>query len=497
MFCDLMNNLHRNKMGTPKEHISLSHLNSIIQSALNNTFSMQYFWVVADITEHSFKEANGYHYFELVEKDQQTNRITAKIKGAAWGSASLKIKAFENATGQKFTNNINVLVRVKVRYHQVFGLSLDLEDIDSNFTLGFIESKRQASLQKLLSKYPHIVQYKGDQWVTRNALLELSPVISRVAVISSETSAGNEDFRHSLLNNPYGYHFEIDNYYTAVQNEDNSALFLQKILDIYNSGIPYDAVVINRGGGSQTDFLLFDDFKISLAIAKFPVPVITGIGHHKNETIVDLMAHTRTKTLTKAAEFIITHNKAFEDQLLFLRKEIILKSRSFLADEKSGFQHLQSLVLNTSRTLLQHRRNSLSALEQAVAAQTVSAITRNRRVLEKHRYILQSLPRMMVNTERKNMEIISSGLALSAGHFLSAHHRTLKSAVAVLKIISPENILRKGFALVKNNGKITGDPKQFLPGSEIEVILGTKSIKSTVNTNTEYHGNDFNLPESL
>jgi len=484
-------------MNASKEHITLSQLNGIIQTALNNSFSLKYFWIVADVTEHSFKSSTGYHYFEFVEKDRETNRISAKIKGAAWGGACLKIKEFENATGQKFTNNINVLVRVKVRYHPVFGLSLDLEDIDSNFTLGVIESKRQSTLRKLLSKYPDIVEKKDDIFVTRNSLLKLRPVISRIAIISSETSAGNEDFRHSLLHNPYGYHFEIDAYFTAVQNEANAVQFLKKILEIYHSEIPYDVVVINRGGGSQTDFLLFDDFKISLAIAKFPIPVITGIGHHKNETIVDLMAHTRTKTPTKAAEFIITHNKAFEDQLLYLQKEIILKSQSFLAGEKDAFQHMQSMVLNTARTLLQSGKNALSQLEHAIPANANSSVARFRSLLLKHQFIVQSLPQVIINSERKNIEKISSDLAVASKYFISSNRQSLRSAVGVLKIISPENILRKGFALVKHDGKITSNPKLFPPGSEMEVILGSQSIKSTVHNNTEYHGNDFDLPESL
>jgi len=484
-------------MTAPQEHITLSQLNGIIQATLNNSFSLKYFWIVADVTEHSFKSSTGYHYFEFVEKDPGTNRISAKIKGAAWGGATLKIKEFENATGQKFTSNINVLVRVKVRYHPVFGLSLDLEDIDSNFTLGVIETKRQTTLNKLLSKYPDVVRREDDIFITRNSLLKLPRVISRIAIISSETSAGNEDFRHSMLHNPYGYHFEIDDFFTAVQNEVNAVKFLQKILEVYNSDTPYDVVVINRGGGSQTDFLLFDDFKISLAIAKFPIPVITGIGHQKNETIVDLMAHTRTKTPTKAAEFIITHNKAFEDQLMYLRKEIILKSQSFLADEKDAFQHMQSMVLNTARTLLQSGRNALSNLEHAVAVNANSSIAHYRRLIVKQQYIVQTLPQLLINSERKDIEKIFSDLAAASKYFLSSNRQSLKSAVRVLKIISPDNILRKGFAIVKHNGNITSNPKLFQPGSEMEVILGSQSIKSTVHNNTEYHGNDFDLPESL
>lgn len=186
-------------------HLTLSELNGIIQQVLNDAVGIQSFWVVADITEHTYKESNGYHYFELVEKDPHTNLIVAKIKGAAWGNASLKIKTFESITGQKFTNNIHVLAKVRVSYHKVYGLSVNLEDVDPSFTLGVIEARRQQTLLRLVTAYPEIVRKRGDIYHTRNAVLVLPPVISRLAVISSATSAGNEDFKHTLLHNPYGY----------------------------------------------------------------------------------------------------------------------------------------------------------------------------------------------------------------------------------------------------------------------------------------------------
>ncbi|WP_431244478.1 exodeoxyribonuclease VII large subunit [Flavobacterium sp. P21] len=142
-----------------------------------------------------------------------------------------------------------------------------------------------------------------------------------MAVISASNSAGNEDFRHTLRHNDFGYSFQADDYYTVVQGDNNAKLFLNKLIEVYSSGIPYDAIIIIRGGGAQSDFLIFDNYQIGRAVAKFPIPVITGIGHQKNVSIVDLMAHTSTKTPTKAAEFIIAHNRSFEMRSLSLRAE--------------------------------------------------------------------------------------------------------------------------------------------------------------------------------
>jgi exodeoxyribonuclease VII large subunit len=289
----------------------------------------------------------------------------------------------------------------------------------------------------------------------------------------------------------------VDDYFTSVQNEANAHLFLAKLLEVYHSGIPYDAVVINRGGGSQTDFLIFDDFKIGLAIAKFPIPVITGIGHQKNETIADLMAHTSTKTPTKAAEFIITHNKAFEDRLVHLQKQIIIRSQAFLAKEKGLFSHLHARVLNQSRTLLERKKATLLNLEHRFTASAKKELHLAKRQLDQSRYSLQARPQVLFGYERRNLAAVSEDLAVSSARLLSAERASLKNAVAMIRMISPENILKKGFAIVKKNSEITSDPGQFVPESEIEIILRSKSIRATVNTNTEYHGNDFDLPESL
>ena len=478
-------------------HLTLSQLNGIIQSKLNEAFFMQHFWIVADITEHSFKEKSGYHYFEFVEKDVRTNLIVAKIKGAAWGNASQRIKDFEKSTGQRFTNNIHVLAKVSINFHKVFGLSLELIEIDPSFTLGVIETKRQETLLRLVTSYPAIIQKRGEQYITYNSSLELPPVISHLAVISSQTSAGNEDFKHTLMNNSYGYHFEIDDYFTVVQNEVNAGIFLERLLDVFRSGKKYDAVIINRGGGAQTDFLIFDNFKIGLAVAKFPIPIITGIGHQKNQTITDLMAHTNTKTPTKAAEFIITHNKIFEDRLRFFQHIIIINSQSFLAKQTSLFNKINSGIVNNSRTALDRSKNNLSVVKQQFTTSSSKIITDFKLELNSKRFATSNALNVVIKNERRELSRFLPRLSSASTNKVSTENRALKNIIALINVISPENILRKGFAIVKSKGEITSDPDQFSPGSEIEIILRSQNIKATVNTKKSYNGNDFNLPTSL
>ena len=235
--------------------------------------------------------------------------ILAKFSGSAWGTGSQKIAEFEKATGQRFTGGLNVLVKVTVKYQAAYGLQLTLQDIGINFTLGALEQQRQATLLRLVKDNAEHIRIEDGRLKTSNQSLVLNRVIQRIAVISSSTSAGFQDFQHTLENNGWGFSFTVDPYFALIQGDHNAAGLVDKIIEVYRSGVSSDALVIIRGGGAQTDFLIFDHYAIARAIARFPIPVITGIGHQKNETIADLVAHTATKTPTKAAEFIIAHNR--------------------------------------------------------------------------------------------------------------------------------------------------------------------------------------------
>jgi exodeoxyribonuclease VII large subunit len=274
-------------------------------------------------------------------------------------------------------------------------------------------------------------------------------VVQHIAVIASRTSAGWQDFHHTLDNNPFGYTFRIDEYFTVVQGENNTQQFLSRLIDVFNSGNNYDAVVIIRGGGAQTDFLIFDDYMIGKAIAKFPIPIITGIGHQKNETIADLMAHTPTKTPTKAAEFIINQNRSFEDSVNRLRQNIVIRAQQQFADNNRALNRVNNTIINKSRTILAGRQQEL------VATRTSLLIHSNNYCRNQKRYL---------------------------DHFVS-----------VIKIASPENTLRRGFAIVKHNDRIISNADDLTTGNDIGVIFADKEITATVTAKKDYNGTEFNL----
>lgn len=448
--------------------IRLSELTFQLRQAIDGVFGNRTFWVIADVTSHTYKAQSNYHYFELVEKDRASTKILSKIAGRAWGNASVNISNFEHATGQKFKNDINVLVQVSVQYNPAFGLQLNLLDIDTNFTLGLFEQQRKETLERLLRENPDFIQKTGDRFFTRNNGLLLNKVLQHIAVISSATSAGYQDFKHTLENNAFGYCFQIDDYFSLVQGETNAKQFLAKIVEVFQSGKPYDALVIIRGGGAQTDFLIFDNYDLSRAIAKFPIPVITGIGHQKNETIADLMAHTATKTPTKAAELLIAHNRAFEESILGLQKMTLIKTYQLINYHKDRLAHLHQVTISTTRNLLHEQHRDIMNLSRLVLTNPRIIISNRQKDLGNIMNNIQSYNRIYFANKRGYI-----------GHFQS-----------VVRLMSPQNILNKGFAILKINDRIVSNADDMAAGTELTVRLAATEIKTIVTTKSTINEND-------
>jgi exodeoxyribonuclease VII large subunit len=476
----------------PQKHIKLSELNSKISDALTDRFKGQTFWVVADITNHSYKAQKKIHYFELVEKGTTSNSIVAKIIGKAWGAGSMHLSDFEKNTGQRFTNNINVLVLVSVDYHPLFGLSLNVLDIDTNFTLGILEQQRNATLKRLVDENDFI-EKKEEQYITTNNQLQLRPVIQRVAVLSGSNSAGHEDFKHTLEHNDFGYVFQIDDYPTIVQGDNNAKVFLGKLIEVYNSGIPYDAVVITRGGGAQSDFLIFDNYNIGRAVAKFPIPVITGIGHQKNVSITDLMAHTHTKTPTKAAEFIIAHNRSFEQSILLLQKNIVIKSQQLFLLNYQNLSRLKSTISNSAREMISLHKDVLGSINQNTINSSKSILYQKHRHLVSLSHQIAGKPRIILYSRINDIENTVSNLKTFTNQYLRNQSTYLGHYRASIRMISPENILKKGYAIVRVNEKITSNADTIEVGDTIDVVFSDTILKTTVREKTKYNGRETHL----
>jgi exodeoxyribonuclease VII large subunit len=472
-------------------HIRLSELTSSIARTINAGFSNQYYWIVAEVTNYSFQSSKGHHYFDLVEKAGSGTQIVAKMQAAAWSQGHERILEFQRVTGQQFRNDIEVMMKVSVSYHASFGLKLTLLDVDSNFTIGALELQKQQTLQRLVTENAGVIRKIGDQYITPNKEKLLPRVVQRIAVITSSSSAGLQDFLHTLESNSFGYKITVDPFYTVVQGEARADLIYNKLLEVFNSGIAYDVVVMIRGGGAQTDFLIFDQYPLAKIVARFPIPIITGIGHQINQTVVDMMAHTSVKTPTKAAEFIIAHNRAFEDSIVALQKTILIRSQQMFLKQHNLLSSLKSTVTNKTQALLTGHRSFLTQVHQTVVNQSGEILLEKNRELLKLGSVVLTRPKILVSTQQHALVNMLSTIKLFSGNLIKnqqsylAHHKT------IAKMMAPDNILRKGFAIVKIGGEVTSDPGKAENGKEISVILKDIEIVATVNQKKEYDGKDF------
>ncbi|MFT4023657.1 MAG: exodeoxyribonuclease VII large subunit [Flavihumibacter sp.] len=431
--------------------IALSELSLLIQEALRRRFQQERYWVLAEISNHSFYPQKGFHYFDLVEKAGSS--LKAKIPAVAWSPGAMQIAAFERTTQQKFQAGIAVCIEVTVEYHSVYGLKATLQHIDPAYTLGQLALARQQVIYRLLQEEPDTVWLEDDQLCSFNQQLALPPVLQKLAVVGSLQSAGLEDFRHSLLENPYGYAFDIDYFDTRVQGEEQAAALAATFSNIgrrsLETGLDYDAIALIRGGGASTDLLLFDQYETALAVASAPFPVFTGIGHQKDRSLADLLAFTSLKTPTQVAETILQQNRHFELSL----------------------QQTGAALLNSTRERLQQARLALTRTRSALSLQPVRQLHTRLRQLGQLRAALPALGRTRFKTERLQLDAIRR----------------------LLLMASPEKSLERGFAWIEKEGKLITDPAALNTGDSIRIRLKNSIIHSHVEQKTASDGPAFNL----
>ena len=277
------------------KRFSLFELNRIVRETIECEMPDEY-WVEAELSE--CRESRGHCYLELIEKDEQTATPIAKASAKCWASKLAIVRPyFERTTGQRLVAGMKVLLKVYPQFHEAFGFSWIVTDIDPTYTLGDMARKRQEIIRQLKEEGVFDLQKE----------LTLPLFCQRIAVISSETAAGYGDFCNQLSNNPYGFQFETHLFPAVMQGEGVEKSLIDALGRIYEA--PFDCVAIIRGGGATSDLSGFDTLALAEHVANFPIPIITGIGHDRDECILDMVSHTRVKTPTAAAALLIDHLK--------------------------------------------------------------------------------------------------------------------------------------------------------------------------------------------
>lgn len=343
--------------------LSLSRLNSMVRAAIEEQLPLKY-WVTGELSEVRATSV-GHCYIELVERDEATGEISAKARGTIWSRVySLLRPYFLEQTGREFSVGLKVLLQVSVNFHELYGFSLDVCDIEPAYTIGDMARQRMLIVQRLTD----------EGVINLNKELPFPLLPKRVAVISSASAAGYGDFCDQLNGNLYGFNFRVQLFPAPMQGSKVEEGIISALNAIARDIDSWDVVVIIRGGGATSDLSCFDTYDLANNCAQFPLPVVTGIGHQRDDTLLDIVAHTRVKTPTAAAELLIHTMLVQAEKIENLRRAIPDTMSRRIADERRRVEMLvQNLPLSVAM-MLQQQRHKLDIWEQQLQASSPDRI---------------------------------------------------------------------------------------------------------------------------
>ena len=410
---------------------TLFELNEYIRRIIALNFS-EALWISCELAQVS--ESRGHLYLSLVEKEEGDatsgtgdEKIIAQSEAVLWATDIRRLKRKLGAQFEKILKpGLQVLIFVKVEFHERYGLKLRVQDLDPAFTIGKLELLRQQTLEQL----------KKKGLLQKNKQKQLPVVLQRIAVISSERAAGYQDFQVQLINNPYNYKIEPVLLNASMQGDLVRKEVVTRLNEVNANAAYFDCVVLIRGGGSKLDLVAFDNEELCVAIANCKIPVITGIGHDIDETIADQVAYHSLKTPTAVSEWIIQQNLYFEMEILEYGRSI---------------KRISEDILKTSDLTLER-------MTQEVKGAAALPIQNQKRMLE---YIEKELPR-------------------SVSSILKTKHTALNHFETILDLVNPEKVLKRGFSMTLKNGKPVLKAKDLKTEEVIETVFADGSVKSKV-----------------
>lgn len=425
--------------------LTLYELNGLVRQTLRLTLDTPY-WVCAEISE---LRVNRHCYIELVQKDDYGSSMIAKARAQIWASRWSMLSAmFERATGQRLAPGLQVMVQVEVTFHELYGFSLNIIDIDPTYTLGDIAKRRREIMQQL----------REEGVIDMNKELPLPRLLQRVAVISSASAAGYGDFCNQLHGNRRGLAFVTQLFQASMQGANTDVSIIAALDRIAAQADLWDIVVITRGGGATSDLNCFDSLELAENVAQFPLPIITGIGHERDDTVIDMVAHTRVKTPTAAAEFLIHHQEMELDTLENLYESILSEAASMLSEEKNRLKTLSSQLPLISSQFTAKARLHLVQLLNSV----------------------ESMCSQITAREDRRLAALDNKLSMLAPMLLSREKARLEMADVKISSADPQRILNLGFSITRINGKAVRDASCVKEGDEITTTLASGTITSTV-----------------
>ena len=413
------------------------------------------YWVEAELSE--CRENHGHCFMSLIQKDERGSTPVAKADARCWASKWMLIRPyFERTTGQPLRPGIKVLLKVYAQFHEAYGFSWIVTDIDPTYTLGDMARKRQEIIRQLKEEGVFDLQKE----------LDLPVFCQRIAVISSETAAGYGDFCHQLSDNPYGFHFDVQLFPAIMQGEGVSQSIISAFEQIYSWSVEcgvrsengFDCVVIIRGGGATSDMSGFDTLELAENVAKFPLPIITGIGHDRDESILDMVSHTRVKTPTAAATLLIDHLKAVLDTI----------------------EGAQSLITHYAQQKLSSLHSQLATIQEILPKLFSTVKIRQEACLDTYYQRIAHHMGLKLSTLNSQLSTLESRIPLVLERRLISERHKLELVDEKLHALDPALLLKRGYSITLKDGKAVRDAQALQKGDEIETRLANGTIHSTV-----------------
>lgn len=426
--------------------LTLYELNSLVVELIDKVMPSSY-WVEAEIADA--RESKGHLYLELIEKDESTNIPIARASAKCWRSSWLMIGPhFERVAGVKLRAGLQIMIQVHAQFHAQYGFSWIIDDINPEYTMGSMARKRNEIIAQLKSE--------GVFELQRELCLPL--FAQRIAVISSASAAGYGDFCNQLQHNEYGFRFQIQLFQAFMQGEQVEQSIVAALNLISTKEDDFDCVVIIRGGGATADLSGFDTLVLAENVANFPLPVITGIGHERDESILDMVAHTRVKTPTAAAAFLIDH----------------------LAATLNRIEQAQISIQRMVEHRIQHEKLHLQQLSTHIPI--LFSMVKNRENARLDDYWHALLQRVMLHLQQSKMrvELLSNKVIPATTNKLMAEQYKLQLLEQRVDGVNPERMLRLGYSLTYKNGYVLRNVNEVKAGDEITTRLEGGIITSVV-----------------
>ena len=429
-----------------QKHLSLYELNSLVREAIETTLTQEY-WVEAELSE--CRESHGHCYMELIEKDSSSNTPIARASAKCWRSTWMMLRPyFERVTGRQLAKGMKVLLKVYPQFHEQYGFSWIVTDINPEFTLGDMARRRQEIIRQLKQEGVFDLQKE----------LVIPMFAQRIAVISSATAAGYGDFCNQLSDNEYGFVFHTELFTAIMQGERVEESIIAALDRINERTDDFDVVVIIRGGGGTADFSGFDTLTLAENVANFPLPIITGIGHERDECILDMVSNTRVKTPTAAAAMLIDN----------------------LARVNTFLQSAESTIAGCIGHALDYEKMRLDKLVRQIPLLFSMVRTREEARLDGALQSLRSASDAYMHGRNVSLATLERLFQNASMHVLDRHNSQLRQLELQLRTLDPKRMLRYGYSITRINGHAVRDAKDLKAGDEIVTTLDKGTIKSIV-----------------